>query len=351
MTIFVVSVVTVIVVSAICSLSEASIYAVRRPFIRTLTASGSAAGPVLDGFKDNMERPITAILIVNTAANTAGASIAGAQASALFGPQSFLWFSGAFTLSVLLFSEIFPKILGVVYSRPIARAVALPWRAAIAVLSPLVWIVGRVSEWLKPSGQVFAAPEEEVMQLAQISAEEGSISGEEAAMVRNVLALNDLLAKDVMTPRTVVFRLPSDLTLSEADEQVVAWTHSRIPIFDPDEPDRWTGLVRATDILSGLADGRKDDPLSEISLPLPLVADTTPGHILLNRFIAERTHLFGVLDEFGGMAGVVSLEDVVESLIGQEIVDEVDQAADMREVARRRAMRRREEGGEPGAES
>lgn len=352
MTIFVVSVVTVIVVSAICSLSEASLYAVRRPFVRSLTESGSAAGPVLEGFKDNMERPITAILIVNTAANTAGASVAGAQATELFGGNAFLWFSAFFTLGVLLFSEIFPKILGVVYSKPIARTVALPWKGVIALLSPLVWAVGKASAVLKPSGKVFAAPEEEVMQLAQISAEEGSISGHEAEMVRNVLALNDLVAKDVMTPRTVVFRLPADLTLAEADEQVAVWTHSRIPIFHPDEPDLWTGLVRATDILSGLADGRAGEPLSAIALPLPMAAETTPGHILLNRFIAERTHLFGVLDEFGGMAGVVSLEDVVESLIGKEIVDEVDEAADMREVARRRALKQRPvNGDEPAAES
>ena len=167
--------------------------------------------------------------------------------------------------------------------------------------------------------------------------------GHEAEMVRNVLALNDLVAKDVMTPRTVVFRLPQDLTLAEANEQVEVWTHSRIPLFDPEQPDRWNQLVRATDILSGLADGRKDEDLKSIGLTLPLVSETTPGHVLLARFIAERTHLFGVLDEFGGMAGVVSLEDVVESLIGQEIVDEVDEAADMREVARRQAMKRNEE--------
>lgn len=340
MTVFVASVVTVIVVSAMCSLSEASIYAVRRPFIRTLTQTGSAAGPVLESFKNNMERPIAAILIVNTAANTAGAAVAGAQAATLFGPQALIWFSIFFTLAVLLVSEIFPKILGVVYNRPVARMVALPWRATITLLTPIVWLVEHVSRWVKPSGQVFAAPEEEVMQLAQISADEGSISVDEAIMVRNVLALDDLTAHEVMTPRTVVFRLPATMTLSQVSEHVDEWHHSRIPIYDPEDTDRWTGLVRAADVLAELARGRLDMRLEELSRPLHFVPETTHGHLLLHRFLEERTHLFGVVDEFGGMAGVVALEDVFESLIGREIVDEVDKVADLREVARRRGRRK-----------
>lgn len=346
MTIFVVSVVSVIVVSAICSLSEASIYAVRRPFIRNLKATGSLAGAVLDDFKDNMERPIAAILIVNTAANTAGASIAGAQASALFGPQSFIWFSAVFTLAVLLLSEIFPKILGVVYSRPIARFVAVPWKGAITLLTPVVWTVERFSARLKPSGQVFAAPEDEVVQLARISADEGSISESEAEMVANVLALDDLVVGDVMTPRTVVFRLPSNLTLAGVREKVSEWTHTRIPIFDPDDPDHWTGMVRAVDVLSAMSERPDDTPLSELARPLGFVPQMTRGDRVLTRFISERTHLFGVVDEFGGVSGVVTLEDVVESLIGQEIVDEADQVADLREAARRKAARPRKPLGE-----
>lgn len=344
MSLFVASVVTVIVVSAMCSLSEASIYAVRRPFIRTLTQTGSAAGPVLESFKNNMERPIAAILIVNTAANTAGAALAGAQAATLFGPQALIWFSIFFTLTVLLVSEIFPKILGVVYNRPVARMVALPWRAAIALLTPIVWLVEHVSRWVKPSGQVFAAPEEEVMQLAQISADEGSISVDEAIMVRNVLALDDLTAHEVMTPRTVVFRLPATMTLGQVSEHVDEWHHSRIPIYDPEDTDRWTGLVRAADVLAELARGRLDMRLDELSRPLHFVPETTHGHLLLHRFIEERTHLFGVVDEFGGMAGVVALEDVFESLIGREIVDEVDKVADLREVARRHGRRKERDG-------
>lgn len=346
MTIFIASVATVIIVSALCSLSEASIYAVRRPYIRTLIDSGSLAGVALEGYKDNMERPISAILIVNTAANTAGAAIAGAQAVVLFGPESFLWFSAAFTLAVLLFSEIFPKILGVVYSRPIARAAALPWKAAITVLTPIVWTVERFSTVLKPSGQVFAAPEDEVAQLARISADEGSISDHEAEMVTNALALNDLTAREVMTPRPVVFRLPTSATLAEVREQVTDWTHSRIPTFDPDDPDRWTGMVRSVDLLAALAEGRDGDTVGELARPLHFVTEGMRGHHLLSRFISERTHLFAVVDEFGGVAGVVTLEDVVESLLGREIVDETDQDPDLRAVARTRALRTRDSVGD-----
>ncbi len=345
MTVFVVSVLMVITVSAICSLSEASIYAVRRPYIRSLTETGSAAGPVLQRFKDNMERPITAILIVNTAANTAGAAVAGAQASALFGPEYFIWFSALFTLAVLMISEILPKIVGVIHSRPIATAVAIPWNITIKILTPVVWTVEHLSKLLKPSGRIFSAPEEEVMQLAQISADEGSISSNEAAMVRNVLRLNDVTAGEMMTPRTVVFRLPSNMTLSAAHAEGGAWTHSRIPIVDPDDSDRWTGLVRASDLLAGLAAGRLDDTLEDLARPLHMVSEDTRGHVLLARFIETRTHLFGVRDEFGGMAGVVSLEDVMESVIGAEIIDEVDVSADLRKVARDRAKDSEEGGG------
>lgn len=340
MTVFVVSVVTVITVSAFCSLSEASIYAVRRPYIRTLVDAGSNAGRVLLSFKDNMERPIAAILVVNTAANTAGAAVAGAQASMLFGPEALLWFSASFTLMVLMASEIFPKILGVAYSRPLARSVAAPWSAAIKVLFPFIWSIEHFSRWLKPSGQVFAAPEEEVMQFAQISADEGSISDDEARMVRNVLRLNDLTAHDVMTPRSVVFRLSSEVRLGEVREHVDEWLHSRIPIYDPADPDYWTGQVRAADVLAELAAQRINVSLAELARPLPYVPEGTPGHVLLQRFIDERTHLFAVVDEFGGMAGVVSLEDVLESVIGHEIVDEVDEEPDLREAARRRARAR-----------
>ncbi len=335
MTVFIISVLVVLVVSAICSLSEAAIYAVRLPYVRTMTDAGSRAGLALTHFKENMERPISAILIVNTAANTAGAAVAGAQARILFGESSLLWFSLFFTLGVLFISEITPKILGVVYNRQIASALALPWTWIIKLLSPIIWFIQRLSDLIKPR-ETLAAPEEEVQQLAVLSAEEGSIMPHEAEMVSNVLRLDQVKTREIMTPRPVVFKLASDMTLREVSQKIKRWTHTRVPIFDREHPESWKGFVFSRDILNGLANDEFDKTLESICRPLLYVSEKTRGHVLLRSFLKKRTHLFGVVDEYGDITGIVTLEDVMESLLGEEIVDEVDAAVDMQEVARRR---------------
>ncbi len=335
MTIFFLSVSTVLIVSALCSLSEAAIYAVRLPFIRKLSATGSRAGAILTNFKQNMELPIAAILIINTAANTAGAAIAGAQARLLFGEASLVWFSLLFTLGVLFLSEIIPKVAGVVYARPVAKMIAQPWAVAIRLLSPLIWLTQRVSKLLKPNVSVIA-PEEEVHHFAMLSAEEGSIMQHEAEMVSNVLRLDQLAARELMTPRPVVFKLSSTTTLGEIAGTVADWTHSRVPIYGADDPESWIGFVLARDVLAALASDRFDAPVTDLCKPLFFVTEETLGHVLLRSFLRRRTHLFGVVDDYGDITGIVTLEDVLESLIGEEIVDESDAAVDMQEVAQRR---------------
>lgn len=349
MTIFIFSVLTVLLASAICSLSEAAIYAVRMPFVRQLAASGSRAGGILTHFKENMERPIAAILIINTAANTAGAAIAGAQARLLFGEGALIWFSIIFTLAVLFLSEIIPKVAGVVYNRPVAKLIAQPWAVGIKLLTPLIWLTQRVSRLLKPSVSVLA-PEDEVHHFAMMSAEEGSIMQYEAEMVSNVLRLDRLSASELMTPRPVVFKVASDTSLRDVAKTIADWPHSRVPIYDSEDPDSWKGFVLARDVLAALAEDRFDTTIGEFCKPLAFVAEDAPGHELLKSFLKRRTHLFGVVDSFGDISGVVSLEDVLESLIGEEIVDESDEAVNMQEVARRR---RREVFGElsDGAET
>jgi CBS domain containing-hemolysin-like protein len=287
-------------------------------------------------FKDNMEQPISAILIVNTAANTAGAAIAGAQARDLFGDASILWFSLCFTIAVLFLAEIMPKVIGVVYNRTIARAVALPWAAVIKFLYPVIWVIQQLSLLFKPSERVLAAPEDEVHQMAMISAEEGSIMPYEADLVRNVLRLDQVRTREIMTPRPVVFKLPSDVTLREINQKVKQWTYSRIPVYSSDDPETWIGIVFSRDILTELANDHFDKTLGTLCKQMFFVSEKTPGHVLLRSFLRRRTHLFGVVDEYGDITGIVTLEDVLEALLGEEIVDEVDSVVDMQEIARRR---------------
>lgn len=352
MTVFVISVVLVLVVSALCSVTEASLYAVRPSRVRTLRESGSVAGRILDTMKQNMERPIAAILIINTIANTAGAAIAGAQAEELFGSSFIIWFSAAFTLAVLFLSEIIPKIVGVAYSDRIAVIAARPLLFAVTSLLPMVWLIQKLSDVLKPSGPVFAAPEEEVGQMARMSAEEGSILQIEADLVQQVLKLNDVTAEEIMTPLSVVRRFPDDTTLREIGEQMAAgeikWTNARVPITAAGDDGQWTGIVLRRDVLAHLARDEFDRTLHTLAKPLHFVDSTTAGHVLLDTFLKKRTHLFAVHDASQEIIGIVTLEDILESLIGDEIIDEVDMVVDMQALAK--LKEKREQGGESGTE-
>lgn len=339
MTAFTLTVLSVLAVSAVCSLSEAALYSVRLPYVRRLAESGSGAGVLLASFKRNMEQPISAILILNTAANTAGAAIAGAQARILFGEAALVWFSAGFTAAILFLSEIVPKVLGVVYNQGISRSIARPLSIVIQALRPLIWLIHHITKLLKPSGPVLSAPEEEVRHMAMISAEEGSILRYEAELVKNVLRLDEVRAHDIMTPRPVVMKLAANMTLREVAAKVKAWTHTRIPIYDADDPEVWVGMVLSRDILTRLANDDFQVTLDSLKKPLHFVTEKARGHVLLKAFLKRRTHLFGVVDEYGSVTGIVTLEDVLESLIGEEIVDEVDTAVDMQEVAKLRRQR------------
>jgi len=335
MELFVISVAVVLIISALCSLTEAALYAVAPAYVRQLAESGTTQGRLLARFKDNIGLPISAILIANTVANTAGASVAGAQARFLFGESALLWFSALFTLAVLVLSEIIPKVIGVSRNRAVSRMMAVPLDGLVRALWPLVRLTEQFSGAIGGSREPLA-PESEIQRIAELSAEEGSILQSEATLVKNVLKLDEIRARDIMTPRTVVFKWPDNLTVKDMSNEAWALPHARIPLHDASESDEWTGLVLRRDILASLARDEFDRTLKSLSKPLEFVPATLPGHNLLSLFIKRRKHLFGVIDEFGHVIGIVTLEDVLESLIGEEIVDETDKAVDMREVARKR---------------
>jgi CBS domain containing-hemolysin-like protein len=337
MSLFVTSVVIVLVVSALCSLSEAALYAVAPGYVRKLTESGTIQGKILARFKENMGPPITAILILNTVANTAGASIAGAQARFLFGESAIFWFAALFTFAVLILSEIVPKVIGVNRNRAVARLAAVPLDGVVRFLRPVVGLAHRFSAAMAASGEP-VAPESEVWRIADLSAEEGSILESEAELVKNVLSLYEVRARDIMTPRPVVFQRANDVTVRDMSPDAWALPYARIPIHSAADGDDWTGLVLRRDILACLGRDEFDTTLESLAKPLAFVPETVNGHELLNLFVRLRKHMFGVIDEYGNIIGIVTLEDVLESLIGEEIVDETDKVVDMRDVARKRSL-------------
>jgi len=333
----IVAVLVAVVVSAFCSLSEAALYSVPWSWIERLRKQGRASGELLFGLRSNVEKPITAILTLNTIANTAGAAAAGVAAASVFGSDALWLFTAVFTLLVLVFGEILPKTIGVAYSRPVSVCIAVPVKYLILALFPFIWVGGLLARLVSARHRDPLSSEEDLRAVLSLTRREGGINPLEELSIKNILSLDRKTASDIMTPRTVVFSLPSHMTVDEARgiERGV-WPHSRIPVYDDDDPENIVGIVYRREVLEALANDQDATRLGDLMKPVRFVLDTMTLDRVLVKFLESRMHLFVVLDEYGGVSGVVSLEDVLEEILGKEIVDETDQVADMRELAKAR---------------
>ncbi len=321
-------------ISALCSITEAALYALPWSHIEHLRREGMRSGHILFKLRTNIERPISAVLTLNTIANTAGASIAGAAAIEVFGSESMGLFVAAFTAAILVFSEILPKTIGVAYARQIMPFLAKPLQGLVIVFMPIIWITGYLGRKVRPS-ETPQTTEEDITAVVSLTRKSGIIQPYEEMTIRNILSLDKKSVSDVMTPRTVVFSLPAQMSVSDARSIKNFWHYSRIPVYDNDDPEDIVGLVLRRTVLETVADDRYDTRINEIMQPVRFVVETLSLDRLLVKFLESRLHLFVVLDEYGGVAGVVSLEDVLEEILGKEIVDETDQVEDLRDLARR----------------
>jgi CBS domain containing-hemolysin-like protein len=335
---FVLAVSFAIIVSAGCSLFEAVLYSVPTRHIETMVQQGKRSGKILKSLRRNVERPISAILSLNTIANTAGAAIAGSAAASLFGHEWLVYFSIAFTLAILVFSEVIPKTTGVVYARTLAHLIAVPLGWLVLVMTPAIWLCSHVTGLIGRSESRESVSPDELKTMARLSLRMGEIKPYQESVIDNVLALDSKVVKDVMTPRTVIFSLSEHLSLDEASQGASKWEHSRFPVFDDDQEDI-VGIVLTKELFIALAKGLKDMALTELMRPVHFVADTARLSNVLMEFIESREKLFVVLDEYGGLSGVISLEDILEEILGREIIDESDQVADKRALARERRGR------------
>ena len=331
----IISVSCAIIISAACSLFEAVLYSVPLRHIEALSNTGSQVGHIFKELRENIDRPIGAILSLNTIAHTVGAAFAGSAAYAVFGHESLVYFSIFFTVAILIFSEIVPKTAGVVYSRSLMPIIAYPLKSLVWIMTPAIWLSTAITGIIarKKMEEVVTADELRIM--AHLSLKTGGIRPYQKEMIENILSLHDKMVKDVMTPRTVIFSLSEHLTLEEVKRLETKWEHSRIPVYDKDKEDI-VGIVLVKDIFIELAKGNKDMTLTQLIRPVHFVVEVARLNQVLMEFLELRQHMFIVLDEYGGLAGLITLEDILEEILGREIVDESDQVEDKRELARQR---------------
>lgn len=328
-------------VSFLCSIMEAVLLSITPGYVVAQQRQGTRLASRLSRLKQDIDRPLAAILSLNTVAHTVGAAGAGAQAAYVFGNAWLGFSSGVLTLLILVLSEIIPKTLGAVYWRSLAPLV-------VSLLVPLVllmWPFVKLSQFVtrgfaRETGSA-TLEREEISALADLGKKEGVLESHESSVLKNLLKAETLRARDVMTPRTVIFSLDENQTVGAVMQKYPELRFSRIPVFS-NHKENITGYLLKDSLLQHAAHDRYDVPLSELRQDIFAAVEQTPLITLLEQLLNSRRHIATVIDEYGGLSGLVTVEDIVETFLGMEIWDESDTVEDMQEYARGRWRRRAE---------
>jgi len=289
-------------------------------------------GKKLSYFKENINRPLSAILSLNTIANTVGAASVGAIALIEFGSSWVAIMSGILTLSILIFSEIIPKTIGALYWKRILVPATFAIQVLIVMTYPLVVLLELLSKWLAKDGNEDKVSREEVIAMAELGEDEGTIEESESTVIENVLMLDDIPVEEVLTPRSVIFALDKTSSVREVLDKYNDIEFSRIPVYE-EGLDNIIGIVRRHVLLKSKAEDQFDVTMGELAKPIHTVEENDSVGNVLDEFVKRREHLFMVKDQFGQVAGLITLEDAIETLLGIEIVDETDSVVDMRKLA------------------
>lgn len=329
-------------VSFLCSISEAVLLSVRPSYVETMKAEGSKSAPILERFIKNLDRPLAAILTANTIAHTVGAAGVGAQAAAIYGDKYLGVVSAILTLLILVLSEIIPKTLGANYWKQLAPSFAVFINWLTRLLFPFVWMSEKLTKLISPSGKSgFTFSRAEIKAMAEIGAKEGLLEPKELKIVNNVMRLSKMSVRVIMTPRSVIFAQPAKMTVQEFFGLHGTQPFSRIPIYDENRDDM-NGYVLRNDLLIAQAKDEFDKPLSDFRRVFLMVPDNLTASDTFDLLMHEKSHVALVVDEFGSVQGLVTQEDIVETLIGLEITDETDRDEDMQMLAHKKWRERME---------
>jgi CBS domain containing-hemolysin-like protein len=357
MTLLIVFVALALGISFLCSVLEAVLLSLTPSYLSLLRQQRPRIGRMLEDFKRDVDRPLAAILSLNTIAHTVGAMGAGAQAVRVFGEAWVGIISAILTLLILVLSEIVPKTLGAIYWQPLAPTVAYTLRILVTSMAPLVWLSQGITRMIGRGAPKATVSREEVAALADSGHFGDALAEQESHILKSLMRAGPLRARDVMTPRVVVTTVDENETVGAVDLDSPDWRFTRIPLHG-DDREHLTGYVRNDEVLAARLRGETDRPLSDLVRKLLVVPESKPLADLLEELLAGRDVIAQVIDEYGGFAGLVTMEDVVESFLGLEIVDESDSVEDMRALAKRRWRERArrlglltDEDGDPGVQS
>ncbi len=331
-------------VSFLCSILEAVLLSVTPSYIAKEKEKGSENGRRWERTKNNLDRTLAAILSLNTIAHTIGAAGVGAQAAKVFGEAYFGVISAILTLLILVVSEIIPKTLGANYWRSIAPA-CLPILKFVEIsMWPLVFMSQKITGIFAREEGLHAISRDEIAALAWMGEHQGILSSKESAVIRSIMQVRTLSAKDIMTPRTVIFSLDATLTVEQAIKQEAIYRFSRIPLFEG-QSDKIRSFIRKDDILAEAAKDKHHTQLKKLEREILTVLSNTPLLSLLQKMSVNHQQMSLIVNEFGDILGIATMEDIVETMLGLEIVDETDSHPDMQVLARNLWLRRAKNSG------
>ncbi|RXP64522.1 HlyC/CorC family transporter [Lutibacter sp. HS1-25] len=329
--------------SFLCSILEAVLLSITPTFINIKKQEGKKFAIVLESLKNDIDKPLIAILTINTIAHTVGAILVGVQAEHLdfeinvFGVNTVGIVSSIMTILILVVSEIIPKTIGATYWKQLANFTSIALAALIFPLkwTGILWLLQLTTKLIggkKVHGSILSR--EDFHAMADIAQEEGVFEKNESAIIKNLLTFKEVEAKDIMTPRTVITTASEDSTIQHFFNEHPKLRFSRIPIYK-DNSDNITGVILKDDMMEEIINGNGNHPLSSIKREIIVTNRNLPIPDLFEKFVAQRDHIALVVDEYGTTSGIVTMEDVIETLLGLEIMDESDNVADLQQLARK----------------
>jgi len=323
-------------ISFLCSVMEAVLLTTPVSFINIKEEQGVKSAKILKRLKQNIDKPLAAILSLNTVAHTVGAAGVGSQAVIIFGEEYFGLISAILTILILVLSEILPKSVGAHYWRSIAMSSGRIIQGMIYITYPLVVLSVLMTKLIsRRSKDEQTVSREEISAMVDIGTEEGTFEDTEKKIIQNLIKLRNVRASDVMTPRVVVATASEDITIGEFYLNKIYLHYSRIPVYS-DNKENINGFVYRHEVMENLANDNFDLRLKEIKKPILVAPNIQPLTILWEKLVSQKAHIALIVDEYGGFEGIVTLEDIIETILGLEIMDERDVVADLQQFARDR---------------